>query len=153
MEETKKLTMEIFAGMSAIEIDNFVKLVVKPELKIRMVAEKADAMSKIKEQLQEGDFITVRWKDQEVMGTVVSLRNKTFSLLTEDILNPKGEPSRISRGYDFVLDIENKVPAEPVDDVISETETDTIVETVSALPAETEPDSDDLNVDMDVETA
>ena len=98
-------TMEIFDGMTITEIETFIKDTVKPALKERKVTERAELMVSVKNKLHEGDFVIVRWKDSEVTGTVVSLREKTFSILTDEILNAKGDPSRISRGYDFVLDI------------------------------------------------
>ena len=97
--------MDMFNGMSVIEIEAFIKDTVKPALKERKVNEKAELLASVKEQLHEGDFVIVRFKDSEISGTVVSLREKTFSLLTEDVLNAKNEPSRISRGYDFVVEI------------------------------------------------
>ncbi len=100
-----KKTMDIFGGMSVIEIEAFIKDVVKPSIKERKAVEKTELMESVKEQLHEGDFVIVRLKDAEISGTVVALRDKTFSLLTEDVLNAKNEPSRISRGYDFVVEI------------------------------------------------
>ena len=108
-------TMEIFEGMTVTEIEAFIKDTVKPALKERKVTEKATLMASVKEQLHEGDFVIVRWKDEEISGTVVSLRDKTFSVLTEDVLNAKNEPSRISRGYDFVVEIGDNV-ADPIDE-------------------------------------
>jgi len=102
-------TMEIFGEMSVAEIEAFIKDVVKPELKERKAIEKAELMESVKNQLHEGDFVIVNLKGSEISGTVVALREKTFSLLTEDILNAKGEPSRVSRGYDFVVEIGEKV--------------------------------------------
>lgn len=115
-------TMDMFDGMSVIEIEAFIKDTVKPELKIRKVSEKAELMASVKEQLHEGDFVIVRWKDSEISGTVVSLREKTFSLLTDEILNAKNEPSRISRGYDFVIDIGDNVSEDVEDADTAETE-------------------------------
>jgi hypothetical protein len=100
-----EITMDVFDGMSVIEIETFVKDVVKPSLKDRKVSEKVELMASVKDQLHEGDYVVVRWKDSEITGTVVSLREKTFSILTDEVLNAKGEPSRISRGYDFVLEV------------------------------------------------
>ena len=100
-----EITMDIFGGMSVIEIETFIKEIVKPSLNHRKIIEKSDLMTSIKEQLHEGDFVVVRWKDSEITGTVVSLREKTFSILTDEVLNAKGEPSRISRGYDFVIEV------------------------------------------------
>ena len=113
-------TMDIFGDMSVIEIEAFIKEVAKPALKERKAVEKTELMASVKEQLHEGDFVIVRLKDTEVSGTVVTLREKTFSILTDEILTAKGEPSRISRGYDFVIDIGDNVDTE-IDEDVEET--------------------------------
>ena len=113
-------TMDMFNGMSVNEIEAFIKVVVKPSLKERKAVEKTELMASVKAQLHEGDFVIVRLKDTEVSGTVVALREKTFSILTDEILTAKGEPSRISRGYDFVIDIGDNVDSEIEDSDINE---------------------------------
>lgn len=104
--------MEMFAEMTVVEIETLIKETVKPYLKDRKATEKEELDSAVKSQLSEGQVVTVRFKDSEITGTVVSLREKTFSLLTDEILNAKGEPSRISRGYNFVTLIGETVEEE-----------------------------------------
>ena len=97
--------MEMFDGMEIGAIETMVKDVIRPYLKARKAKEKQDLIDTVKNQLEEGSVVSVRFKDGVVEGTVVALRDKTFSILTEDILNAKGEPSRVSRGYNFVVAI------------------------------------------------
>jgi len=98
---TEKI-MGMFDEMEVGAIEAMVKDVIRPYLKARKAKEKQDLIDSVKNQLSEGDLVTVRFKDGVVEGTVVALRDKTFSILTDDVLNAKGEPSRISRGYNFV---------------------------------------------------
>jgi hypothetical protein len=102
----EKTMMELLGQMSVLDIETMIKDQVKPYLKDRKETEKLAAIKSVKEQIHEGDTVTVRFKDGEITGIVAATREKTFSILTEDILNSKGEPSRISRGYDFVTSIE-----------------------------------------------
>ena len=104
--------MDLFAGMDVVAIEAFIKDEVKPYLKSRKADEKTAKMEAIKDTISEGDTVSVRFKDGEVSGVVVALREKTFSILTDEILNAKGEPSRISRGYNFVSAISENVVVE-----------------------------------------
>ena len=106
--------MDLFGQMDVVAIESFIKDEVKPYLKERKETEKNDLMTSVKSQLSDGDTVTVRYKDSEITGTVVSLREKTFSILTDEILNAKGEPSRISRGYNFVSAIGENIDNEEV---------------------------------------
>ena len=98
--------VKVFDGMSVSDVEKFVKETLKPYIKERKASEKNAEIENIKSQLEEGMVVTVKYKDGEITGTVVAMREKTFSLLTEEVLNLKGEPSRISRGYNFVTLIE-----------------------------------------------
>jgi hypothetical protein len=111
--------MEMFDGMEIGAIEAMVKDVIRPYLKARKAKEKQDLIDSVKNQLSDGDLVTVRFKDGVVEGIVVALRDKTFSILTEDVLNAKGEPSRISRGYNFVEAIGKT--DETFDDEVDET--------------------------------
>lgn len=97
---------ELFAGMGLDEMKEALKAInadgrafikeVSAELKDKEIA---DAKAK----LEEGMAVTVKYKDGTITGEVVALRDKTFSILTDDILNAKGEASKVSRNYNLVV--------------------------------------------------
>ena len=64
---------------------------------------KAKEIEAAKARLSEGMTVRVKYKDEIIEGEIVALRDKTFSIKTEDILNAKGEPSKVSRNYNLVV--------------------------------------------------
>jgi len=77
----------------------------KEYLKERKASEKVIAIAMISTKISDGDEVTCRFKDGVVEGVVVAKRDKSLSILTPDVLNLKGQPSRLSRSYDSVIEI------------------------------------------------
>ena len=110
--------IKIFNRMTASEVESFLKSDAKEYLKERKDSEKAELVATVKSGIKEGDFVIARYKDSEISGKVVALREKSFSILTEDILNAKGEASRVSRGYDFVIEVGDSVSTENIAEAV-----------------------------------
>lgn len=97
---------ELFDGMGLDEMKEALKTItadgrayikeVSAELKEKETAD-------VKAKLEEGMTVKVKYKDEVITGEVVALRDKTFSIVTEDILSMKGEPSKVSRNYNLVV--------------------------------------------------
>jgi len=82
------------------------------ELKLELKQAKAEAelnaLSEIKGKVEVGDTVVAKFKGEEITGEVVSVRDKTFSILTEDKLTVNGDPSVVSRKYSLILSINNE---------------------------------------------
>lgn len=97
---------ELFEGMTVEEMKEALKTI---NTDGRAFIKEVSAESKSKEieaakaRLSEGMTVSVKYKDEVITGEVVALRDKTFSIVTEDILNVKGEPSKVSRNYNLVV--------------------------------------------------
>jgi len=97
---------EVFAGMNVTEMKEALKALnteAKTFIKEVETAEKEAVVKNAKENMKEGDTVTVKYKDGTITGIVVAMRDKTFTLETEDVLNFKGEASKIARNYNLVV--------------------------------------------------
>jgi len=96
----------LFEGMSVTEMKDTLKAIAtegKAFVKEIETSEKENLVETVKASLKEGDTVKVSYKDEVISGQVVALRDKTFTILTNDILNVKGEASKIARGYNLVI--------------------------------------------------
>ncbi|MFW6281192.1 MAG: hypothetical protein ACOC1O_00050 [bacterium] len=96
----------VFDGMGVDEMrDTLKSLTAEGRAYIKNVADSAKeiAVNRAKEELEEGSEVRVKYKDDVITGTVVEMREKTFSLQTEDVPTNDGRPSRVSRGYHLVV--------------------------------------------------
>lgn len=115
---TKLNMVELFDGMTVEEMKETLKVLnteCKTFIKEISVKEKETELVKIKTVLKEGMTVNVKYKDEVISGEIVSLRDKTFSIVTSDILNIKGEPSKVSRNYNLVI-LETPVTEESTED-------------------------------------
>lgn len=119
---------KMFKGMTVDEMKASLKAIAtegKAFVKALETSAKEALVKNVKDSLKEGDEVSVSYKDEVISGKVVALRDKTFTLLTEDILNIKGEPSKIARGYNLVILSENEgavtdeVTEEEIDEAIA----------------------------------
>lgn len=97
---------EMFEGMSLDEMKEVLKAInADGRAYIKEVGTelKAKEIESAKARLSEGMTIRVKYKDEIIEGEVVALRDKTFSIMTSDLLNAKGEPSKVSRNYNLVV--------------------------------------------------
>jgi hypothetical protein len=97
---------ELFEGMSVSEMKEALKSMTaeaKDFIKEVETKEKDSIVATAKASVKEGDTVRVKYKDEVISGEVVALRDKTFTILTSDILNAKGEPSKVSRNYNLIV--------------------------------------------------
>jgi len=97
---------ELFEGMGLDEMKEALKAInTEGRAYIKEVGTelKAKEIEAAKARLSEGMTVRVKYKDEIIEGEIVALRDKTFSIKTEDILNAKGEPSKVSRNYNLVV--------------------------------------------------
>jgi hypothetical protein len=92
---------EFFDGMDLSDVESLFKEYKKQ----RKASEKADKIHKAKKSIEVGDIVSATFKGEIITGYVVAMREKTLSIITEDVLNKKGEPARISRGYDLITEV------------------------------------------------
>jgi predicted HicB family RNase H-like nuclease len=72
----------------------------KEKLKKYKEEYKEQTIEEAKKIVEEGAVLKVRYKEDVVQGTVISVREKTFTLLVEDDL---GNPKKIPRNYNAVI--------------------------------------------------
>ena len=97
---------EIFKGMTSTEMKETLKninLDGKSFIKEVDKVEKDAITKESKEKLEKGMTVSVKYKDEIISGEVVDIREKSFSLMTKDVPNMKGEPSRVSRNYNLIV--------------------------------------------------
>jgi len=118
---------ELFEGMGFDEMKDALKAINaegRAYIKEFGAEVKAREIEAAKARLEEGMTVRVKYKDDVIEGEVVALRDKTFSLMTEDILNAKGEASRVSRNYNLVVWDED---AEDADEEVVEDDLDVAI--------------------------
>lgn len=96
----------MFDGLSVSEMKDALKALnveAKAFIKAIEVSTKDQILADAKASIKAGDIVTVKYKDETITGEVVECRDKTFSIMTSDILNIKGEPSKIARAYNLLV--------------------------------------------------
>jgi len=101
MNETIK---SYFDNLSVEEVENFIKNELRPYVKERKAEEKSAIVNDVKERMEVGDVVLARYKTFEITGTVVSMRDKSFTMLTDEVTTDDGDPKKITRGYEFVIE-------------------------------------------------
>ena len=97
---------EVFDGLSVAEMKEALEAInteAKEFIKGVETAEKEAIVKNAKENMKKGDTVTARYKDGTITGIVVAMRDKTFTLETDEVLNFKGEASKIARNYNLVV--------------------------------------------------
>lgn len=89
------------------KIDELI-LLLKTEKKSIKEEFESTYINSIKSRVKIGDTVVAKFKQDEIIGEVVSVREKTFSLLTEDKLTTNGDPSVVSRKYSLIISINNE---------------------------------------------
>jgi hypothetical protein len=113
---------KMFKGMTVDEMKASLKAIAtegKAFVKALETSAKEDLVATVKASMKEGDTVKVSYKDEVIEGKVVALRDKTFTILTDDILNIKGEASKIARGYNLVILADEEVTEEEIDEAIA----------------------------------
>lgn len=93
---------------TVVEMKKFLKNLTdgaKAFIKVLETSQKAELVTSVKDSMKEGDSVNVSYKGGVISGDVVSLRDKTFTILTKDVLNVHGEASKIARGYNLVVSV------------------------------------------------
>ena len=97
---------ELFSDLSVDEMKEALKEINasgKEFIKNLANEAKEKLVADIKANLKVGDIVNVKFKDEVISGEVVDIREKTFSILTSDILNVKGEPTKVSRNFNLIV--------------------------------------------------
>ncbi len=97
---------ELFKGKTSLEMTEILKEITdegKSFIKDFKEIETEIIIAKAKEKISLDMTLKVRYKGQIITGKVVAIRDKSFSIISNEILSAAGNPSKISRNYNLVV--------------------------------------------------